>query len=270
MRMRRGFYVSIDRLETIEGRRFYRTIRGAYVPADAVTENHPPAMRGVVLGGRWQLPVGFVYRGGVRSLSRAAVGGALRLEAALDRFTPIPLTEEVITRRGQRYRVEDRGRIVREDAMRIARPIARPAAIGASDRWIHVDLATQVLVAYEGDRPVFATMISTGREGFETPTGTFRIQSKHVSATMDDPDAGAEAYSIEDVPWTMYFEESYALHAAFWHDRFGRPRSHGCVNLAPADARWVFQFTGPELPPGYHGMSAGRGTPGTWVHITGA
>ncbi|MEZ4336144.1 MAG: L,D-transpeptidase [Sandaracinaceae bacterium] len=268
MRMRRGFYVSIDRLETNDGRRFYRTIRGGYVPVDAVIENQPPAMRGVVLGGRWALPVGFVYRGGVRSLSREAVGGALRLEAPLERFTPLPLSEEVITRRNRRYRVEDRGRIVREDALRVARPIERPAGIGAEDRWIHVDLSEQVVVAYEGDRPVFATMVSTGREGFATPTGTFRIQSKHVSATMDDPNGGEEAYSIEDVPWTMYFEGSYALHAAFWHDRFGHPRSHGCVNLAPADARWVFMFTTPELPPGFHGMSAGRGALGTWVHIT--
>ncbi|MCB9592036.1 MAG: L,D-transpeptidase [Sandaracinaceae bacterium] len=268
MRMQRGFYVSIDRLEVSEGRRFYRTIRGAYVPADAVVENQPSAMRGVTLGARWQLPMGFIYRGGVRSLSRAAVGGTLRLEAPLDRFTALPLSEEVIVRRGQRYRVEDRGRIVREDALRIARAIPRPAQIPANERWVHVNLAEQVLVAYEGDRPVFATMVSTGREGFSTPTGTFRIASKHVSATMDDPNAGEEAYSIEDVPWTMYFEGSYALHAAFWHDRFGHPRSHGCVNLAPTDARWVFMFTTPELPPGLHGMSATRAARGTWVHIT--
>jgi len=269
MRMRRGFYVSIDRLETSGGRRFYRTIRGAYVPAGSVAENEPPSMRGVVLGGRWQLPVGFAYRGGVRSLSRAPVGGALRLEEPVARNTPLPLSAEVITRRRRRYRVEDQGRIVAEDAMRIARRIERPEQVGEDERWIHVDLVEQVVVAYQGDEPVFATMVSTGRAGFETPLGTYRIQSKHVSTTMDDPDAGDESYSIEDVPWTMYFEGSYALHAAFWHDRFGRPRSHGCVNLAPADARWLFMFSSPELPPGFHGMSAGRSALGTWVHITG-
>jgi hypothetical protein len=268
MRMGRGFYVSIDRTETVEGRRFYRTIRGAYVPAGAVTEASPPAMRGVVLGGRWALPLGFVYRGGVRSLSRDTVRGVLRMAGEVDRLTPLPLGEEIVVRQNHRFRVGDRGRIVREDAMRIARPIERPSTVPAGSRWVHVDLGEQTLVAYEGDRPVFATMVSTGREGFGTPTGTFRIQSKHVSTTMDDPAAGAEAYSIEDVPWTMYFEGSYALHAAFWHDRFGRPRSHGCVNLAPADARWLFEFTGPELPAGWHGMSATREAPGSFVHIT--
>lgn len=270
MRMRRGFYVSVDRLETVEGRRFYRTIRGAYVPAAAMTENQPTTMRGVVLGGRWQLPVGFVYRGGVRELSRAPVGGALRLDGTVERMTPLPLSDETITRRRRRYRISGRGRIVREDAMRIARTIPRPPQAGEDERWIHVDLDEQILVAYEGDRPVFATMVSTGREGFETPTGTFRIQSKHVSTTMDDLDGGEEAYSIEDVPWTMYFEGSYALHAAFWHDRFGRVRSHGCVNLAPADARWLFSFAGPDLAPSFHGGSARRGARGTLVHITSA
>ncbi|MEQ8457820.1 MAG: L,D-transpeptidase family protein [Sandaracinaceae bacterium] len=268
MRMRRGFYVSIDRLETHDGRRFYRTIRGAYVPADAMIEASPPTMRGVVLGGRWQLPLGFVYRGGVRSLARGASDGALSLAAPIERLTPMPLTDEVITRRQRRYRVDDRGRIVREDAIRVAKALARPAGVGEDDHWLHVDLSSQTLVAYEGDRPVFATLVSTGRAGYETPTGTFRIQSKHVSTTMDDPNAGDEAYSIEDVPWTMYFEGSYALHAAFWHDRFGRERSHGCVNLAPADARWIFQWSAPELPPGWHGLSVTQPRAGSVVHVT--
>lgn len=266
MRMRRGFYVSVDARESADGRRFYRTIRGAYVPADVLTEASPPDQRGVVLGGRWELPLGFVYRGGVRALERDPARNTLALGAAIDRGTPFPLSDETIERRGARYRVSDRGTIVREDALRIAELRARPASVPEGSRWIHVSLARQVLVAYEGDRPVFAALVSTGREGFETPSGTFRIQSKHVSTTMDDPDAGAEAYSIEDVPWTMYFEGSYALHAAFWHESFGRPRSHGCVNLAPADARWLFQWTTPALPPGWHGIVSPRNT-GTYVFL---
>jgi lipoprotein-anchoring transpeptidase ErfK/SrfK len=266
MRMRRGFYVSVDALETSDGRRFYRTIRGAYVPADVLTEASPPDQRGVVLGGRWDLPLGFVYRGGVRTLTRDAARNTLALGDAIERGTPFPLSDQIIERRGARYRVSDRGTIVREDAMRIAEVRARPASVPEGARWIHVDLARQMLVAYEGDRPVFAGLVSTGRAGFETPRGTFRIQSKHVSTTMDDPDAGAEAYSIEDVPWTMYFQDSYALHAAFWHEGFGRPRSHGCVNLAPADARWLFQWSTPALPPGWHGMVSPRNE-GTYVFV---
>jgi lipoprotein-anchoring transpeptidase ErfK/SrfK len=115
---------------------------------------------------------------------------------------------------------------------------------------------------------VFATLVSTGKPGHETPTGLYRIQSKHVSTTMDDDASEDGAYSIEDVPWTMYFHGNYALHGAFWHYTFGRVRSHGCVNLAPADARWLFQWSSPTLPASWHGIFADpRQNPGTFVFI---
>ncbi|MGF1466573.1 MAG: L,D-transpeptidase [Sandaracinaceae bacterium] len=268
MRMRRGFYVSLDGVETDAGRRFYRTVRGAYVPADAVAQAEPPSHRGVVLGGGWSLPLAFVHRDGVRLLARDPVSGVLNLRGPVPRLTPLPLAEEIVVRRQRRYRVDRRGRVVREDAVRVARAIERPRAMPAGARWIHVDVSQQVLVAYEGDQPVFATLVSTGQEGHETVLGTFRIQSKHVSTTMDDTTAGPDSYSIEDVPWAQYFEGSYALHGAFWHDRFGRVRSHGCVNLAPADARWLFGWTEPETPEAWHGVRATAGRDGTWVHVT--
>jgi hypothetical protein len=267
MRMLRGFYVSVDREEEDGERRFFRTIRGTYVSADVLAEAQPTTMRGVVIGGDWQLPIGFVHRRGVRSLARDEETGALSQADPMDVHRALLLEEETIDRRGTRYRVARDGSIVRESALRIVPSIPRPDGIGEADRWIHVDLSEQSLVAYEGDRAVFATLVSTGREGFETPVGTYRIQSKHVSATMDDPDSPTEAYSIDDVPWTMYFEGSYALHGAFWHDSFGHVRSHGCVNLAPADARWLFEWTAPALPPGWHGIMPARAA-GTFVHIT--
>lgn len=267
-RLQRGFYVSLDAEVEDGDRRFLRTVRGAFVPADAMTPAEPPSMRGVVLSGAFQPPLGFVYRRGASTLSRDSASGALRESGTAEYHRPMLLADEIIERRGSPYRVARDGTIVRESTLRLIVPIERPAAIHDEDRWIHVDLSDQTLVAYEGDRAVFATLVSTGREGFATPTGTFRIQSKHVSTTMDDPSSATEAYSIEDVPWTMYFEGSYALHAAFWHDNFGRVRSHGCVNLAPADARWLFEWTGPALPPGWHGIITTPRTPGTWVHIT--
>jgi hypothetical protein len=70
------------------------------------------------------------------------------------------------------------------------------------------------------------------------------------------------------VPWVEYFEGSYALHAAYWHDDFGRPRSHGCVNMSPVDARRVFMWTDPPLPDGWHGVKAGKTMgQGTWVRV---
>jgi hypothetical protein len=268
-RLQQGFYVSLDAEVDDDGRHFLRTIRGAFVPADAMSPAEPPSMRGVVLGADWQPPIGFVFRRGASALRRDSATGQLRERGEAEFHRPLRLTDERIERHGGGvYRVARDGTIVRETALRIIEVASRPASIPEGDHWIHVDLSDQTLVAYEGETPVFATLVSTGREGFATPTGTYRIQSKHVSTTMDDPDSPTEAYSIEDVPWTMYFEGSYALHAAFWHDTFGRVRSHGCVNLAPADARWLFEWTTPAMPPGWHGIIASSRAPGTWVHIT--
>jgi lipoprotein-anchoring transpeptidase ErfK/SrfK len=120
----------------------------------------------------------------------------------------------------------------------------------------------------EGDRAVYSTVVSTGMTvmGRNTRPGTYRVQSKHVSATMDDDTSGAE-YSIEDLPWTMFYDHSYALHGAFWHERFGHRQSHGCVNLSAADSRWLFHWAGPTLPAGWYGMVATPSDPGTRIVI---
>lgn len=266
LRMGRGFYVSLDGIVTDQGRRFYRTIRGAFVRAERVLENEPPTHRGVVLGQHWQLPVAFVFRSGARRVRRTD-NGTFRNDGTIARHTAYPVGD-TMQRGRHEYTVARGGYATRRSAVRIAEPTDRPTEIGTGERWIHVDLSEQTLVAYEDETPVFATTVSTGREGFETPTGLFRVRSKHVSTTMDDLNAGEESYLIEDVPWTMYFEGSYALHAAFWHHSFGRVRSHGCVNLAPADARWVFQWSTPTLPAAWHGMFADEAHVGTWIYIT--
>ena len=147
-----------------------------------------------------------------------------------------------------------------------ARDLARPSIAeppeelsidGASERWIDVELASQTLVAYKGKRPVFATLVSTGRgpAGSDTATrvGTFRIWTKLFTTPMDnlDQEDAERRYAIEDVPWVQFFDQAIGLHAAFWHRNFGRVHSHGCVNLAPIDARWLFAFTAPHLPQGW-------------------
>ena len=269
MRMLRGFYVSLDREEQSPlGRQFYRTVRGAYVRASDLTPNEPPASRGVVLGGSWELPIGIVFRRGAQRYRRVAATGVLRPDGSMERHTALAIAEDDLVVGDKRYVVGRNGAIVREPSVRIVRRADRPAGVPDGARWIHVKLSQQALVAYEGDRPVFATLVSTGKPGHETPTGLYRIQSKHVSTTMDDDASEDGAYSIEDVPWTMYFHGNYALHGAFWHYTFGRVRSHGCVNLSPADARWLFQWSTPTLPASWHGIFADpRENPGTFVFI---
>ena len=79
----------------------------------------------------------------------------------------------------------------------------------------------------------------------------------------EDPVDGP--YEVSEVPWTMYYSGSYALHGAYWHDDFGKTRSHGCTNLAPADARWLFQYTDGRVPSSWHALRQLEGTP---VYIT--
>ncbi len=265
--MLRGFYVSLDREETTEaGRNFYRTIRGGYVRTTELRPNEPPESRGVVLGGEWQLPVGIVFRSGAHQYRRIPATGRVVDRGTVDRHTALAIADDRLVDDDKVYVVARNGQIVREPSVRIIRQRDVPPGVPHDAKWIHVDLSEQFLVAYEGETPVFATLVSTGKEGFETPTGLFRIQSKHVSTTMDDTENPEGAYSIEDVPWTMYFHGNFAIHGAFWHYTFGRVRSHGCVNLAPADARWVFSWSTPTLPAAWHGMFAGP-RDGTFVFI---
>jgi L,D-transpeptidase catalytic domain len=116
---------------------------------------------------------------------------------------------------------------------------------GVTDgRWIEVNLFEQTLAVYDQDRLVYATLIATGLEPFYTRPGLFPIHRKLESTVM----MGAfeadrtDFYYLEDVPWTMYYDEARALHGAYWRTAFGFPQSHGCVNLAPADAHWLFNW----------------------------
>jgi len=137
-------------------------------------------------------------------------------------------------------------------ALRQAR--ARPAPDGLADgeRWIAVDLPEQVLVAYEGELPVYATLVSSGRNR-STPPGEYRIIKKSLSDDMSDANR-RNSYLVEDVPFVMSYEPNRAIHGAFWHDEFGRVRSHGCVNVSIDDAAHLFEFASPSLPTGWHAI----------------
>ncbi len=118
----------------------------------------------------------------------------------------------------------------------------RPLGIGRYEKWIDVDLSTQTLIAYEGDALVFQTYISSGLAPNRTVTGQFRIWLRFESQTMDGSLLGYDYY-LEDVPYVMYFFEDYALHGTFWHNNFGYPMSHGCVNMETGDAGWIFEWS---------------------------
>src|SRR5690606_15554667 len=143
------------------------------------------------------------------------------------------------------------------------------------ERWIDINLSQQTIVAFEGETPKYATLISSGKKSnikakdHRTPTGSWRIYVKHLTDTMDGDGtaAGDLPYSIEDVPYVMYFHKSYALHGAFWHANYGVEMSHGCINLAPLDAKYFFFFATPTLIEGSHGAWSSPQRPGSLVQI---
>ncbi len=148
-----------------------------------------------------------------------------------------------------------------------------PAEAREGERWIDVDLAAQIVTAYEGKTAVFTTLASTGlgkgREPTATPTGVHRIWVKLATSDMDNlEDAEAEHYyAMLDVPWVLFFKNGAGLHGAFWHSSFGHVRSHGCVNLTPLDAERLFYWSSPRLPAGWTAALPTDYDPGTLVRV---
>jgi lipoprotein-anchoring transpeptidase ErfK/SrfK len=130
------------------------------------------------------------------------------------------------------------------------------------EKWIEVDLSEQSLTAYEGTTVVFTATVSTGKKYTPTVRGKFRVRRKYEAQLMAGP-----GYYLPGVPWVMYFHGAYALHGAYWHDKWGTPTSHGCVNLRIEDAEWLYAWSDPEVPEGKKATVATRDSPGTWVLI---
>jgi lipoprotein-anchoring transpeptidase ErfK/SrfK len=112
-----------------------------------------------------------------------------------------------------------------------------PNELADEGRWIDVDLSAQQVTAYDGATPVRTFIVSTGKSRYPTVKGQFRIYIKLRSTAMSGP-----GYYLPGVPFTMYFYKGYSLHGTYWHDNFGTPMSHGCVNMRTPEAEWLFNF----------------------------
>lgn len=301
-RMVKGFYVALDKdIEDEHKVKWWKTTGGDIAPYDRMYVAHPltdfhgvwlntdappsfpaaVAQDGGVNPPYWvdkpptHLPMAFVSW--PRSKKYALSEDHKKATASTDtisRYTPLQLTGTKETIGGVVYHEVEGGTWMRGSDIIVMNPSPAPTDLAPNEKWIDVNLDNQSLVAFVGDKAVYATLVSTGRKdrqnkekNHETPPGSFRIREKHIAATMDGDVASDGPYSIEDVPWIMYFNMSYALHGAFWHNSFGNTKSHGCVNLAPNDARALFSWTEPKLPDGWHGVWATDEHPGTRVIV---
>jgi lipoprotein-anchoring transpeptidase ErfK/SrfK len=167
--------------------------------------------------------------------------------STLEHRAIVPILEET----GAYVRVGD-GQWIDAKSVRIARKRTRPDVPDAHAKWIDVDRDQQVMIAYDGEVPVYATLISSGRRKTDTPPALYRIRSKSSLTKMAAEEREAAHYEVSEVPWATRFRSGLYFHAAYWHDRFGTPQSHGCVNLSPIDAKWVYDWTEPTMPPGWN------------------
>jgi len=263
--MEGDYFLALAEKETrkADGAVFYRTIRGRFVREGDIELRNPDVVRGEELGqDGWSLPLAFVY-GEDRDLLDLK-GGKARVTGKAQKHGRF-VVEERPSVDGVAY-VAGKPGAVKRDEVRVAQQAKRPSNVPANGKWIHVDLGEQTLVAYEGDKPVYATLISSGKEGYEPPTGLFEVQQKYISTTMNATDPIDGFYEVEEVPWTLYYHGGYALHGAYWHTDFGKVRSHGCTNIAPVDARWLYYWSEPEVPAAWHAVRFQPET--TWVHFT--
>ena len=289
-----GFYVGIAEKKQLGAEQYLRTTHGIWLLASQVRRLTPSTFEGRVLEGLEldrtllpHLPIGWIYVDGARGMRDP---GLSPIGPTLRRLSEVHIHEH---RRGKDklnwYRT-DTGWLS-ERSLRVPSLAETPVPDAAANgSYIDVNTATQTLVAYRLGVPWFATMVSTGRgpanSGQETPKGEHRIWVKLLSSDMDNLDeqehlshdnllkissesitTTSNLYAVEAVPWVQYFSEGYGLHATYWHDNFGVPKSHGCVNLSLRDARRLFEVTRPKLGPGWQAALPSSYDPGTIVRV---
>nr|WP_044237982.1 L,D-transpeptidase family protein [Chondromyces apiculatus] len=349
------------------GRRFAITADMRLAPNTKIKPDTGSTWHGVELTEDFTLPLAFVRNRGVRTYqisgNKATPGEELELRSIHQLTGRLRKAEGV-----KYYRTKDKQFLSELDVGLAIAPDTWPEAAEKGEKWIEVSIKNQTLVLWEGKRPIYATLVSTGQAGMGDPKtttatvrGVFRIRNKHISATMDSnestseggqpdrvinasvsqsgppkespakdkdsspaakkagkgtkdakgaknakaggkdkptapvapaaKDAGKNAtaapadakvprrgdgeygvtrrrgegtYKLRDVPYIQYFASGYALHTAYWHDVFGTPRSHGCINMSPVDGHRVFLWTEPAVPEGWHaavtGEEMGEGT----------
>jgi len=278
-----GWGIAIVEQRAVNGESWGLTNHGRWVTMRSLVPARPSAFHGEEIhDGKMDFAWVVAERTVARSIGKAAKNkppGAASTTASTThvRFEVVPWREERVIGSTSMTRISDDG--AEPEAWLPSKDLAHPsiAALPADlltgERWIDVELGSQTLVAYEGELPVFSTLLSSGigAQGSDTatPRGLHRLWVKLASSDMgnlerEDVD---QHYSIEDVPFVQFFDHAVGLHGAFWHRDFGRVRSHGCVNLAPLDAARLFDFTLPHLPRGWTAVFPTSLEKGTFVRV---
>jgi hypothetical protein len=250
--LKKGDTIAVrPKLEHVGGTAYYISVDDKAVPVQGTfVLTSFSRWQGVVIDDKTVLPFGWITPERANVLD--APSGGKKIDQIAKRERVDILEEQKIGSR-RMLRIGE-GRWVSADAVNEVRKIERPKGTGTHPQWFDVDLGEQVVVAYDGDKPVYATLTASGREPNHTPRGNYPLWGKVSAITMKSQLYDDVPYYVNKVPWVLFFQAHNALHGAYWHDRFGVTKSHGCVNLSPLDARHMFEWLQPALPAGWTGL----------------
>ena len=264
---------ALGRIFNWQGRVFGLSTELDFIALDRTRLVVPSSFRGVELGVGEDLPVAFVKQRWTVRYERAE-SGQLEARGTFEYRQGLKLVGPKLSHDGVSFwQTSDGSFIAASSALVIVPRDSFPSVASGGRKWVDVSIRNQTLVAYEGKKAVYATLVSTGRGGLTDPDkgpatvrGTFMVHTKHISSTMDgEEDEVSDSFALRDVPFVQYFHKGYALHGTYWHDEFGKMRSHGCINLAAVDSAWLFEWTDPTVPEGWHSVI--NKERGTVVHV---
>jgi hypothetical protein len=212
---------------------------GEWVRTELLRPVRPSRFAGVLLGNPMPYPMAWVLVNVVPS--RLPGAEPTQGDSPVSRYTKVNLYDAVEVEGWNWYQIGVNQWIEQRLIAQVL-PVARPAGVN-TDKWVSVDLYEQVIVAYEGEMPVFATLVSSGLAEWPTNEGLFNVYQRYTRTRMAGAFGQPDFYYLEEVPWTMYFDGDIGLHGTYWHDGFGYRHSHGCVNLSIHDAHWLFNWS---------------------------
>jgi hypothetical protein len=273
-----GYKVSWTQEFDANGRTWLLTPDMAFLPKDKVrVKEKLPTLQGVNLKATGQsLPMAFVWVKDIETFMKKPEepsnlpSWAIKKKERMDliptgdtikRHSFVKVTGKMAMGPGGVYHeLEDASWVKYSDVTVFNKAQHTPPGIGATDKWVDIRVTWGTLVAYEGETPVYITAMSPGIDGVKkkahaTKRGRYQIGWKMLSADMDGRDRGKNWY-VDEVPWVQYYKDSFALHGAWWHNDFGRAKSHGCINLSPPDARHLFGWMDPPMPEGWYAVTS--------------
>lgn len=226
----------VHAVDTVDG--WVQNNSGEWMSTNDLKFQQPSFFRGVQILSTLENPFGWVL-GDLMTVPAPGAPQSMETGKFMPRYTRVNVFAEVELDGWLWYMVGP-DQWIEQRSVAVAKPTERPE--GVEGRWVAVDLYEQVLVAYENDTPVFATLIASGLPGWDTNEGVHEVWARVDVDRMAGATGAPDAYALESVPWVMYFDGGISLHGTYWHDGFGYRRSHGCVNLSISDARYVFEW----------------------------